>query len=71
MVTEFTNKRLLPKKSAVSGARLAEPALVRLVSILADQAAREFVSSDFATSSGIRSDTPSNHSRPARLSSGR
>ena len=69
MVTEFTNNRLLPKKSAVNGGSLAVPALVRLVSILADQAARELVSSEFATSYGTRSENPGNHPRPARLSS--
>lgn len=56
MVTEFTKHRLSPKRPAVT-ALVAVPALVRLVSILAAQAARELLNSSLAVPDSARSDT--------------
>ena len=57
MVTRLAKNRLLPQKPTAAAAPVAVAALVRLVSILAAQAAREFRTSSLAARDRTRSDT--------------
>lgn len=54
MVTRLAKSRLSPQRLAATATPIAVPALVRLASILAAQAARESLSSSFAAGDGSR-----------------